>query len=161
MFDQVNATFHKGMVEHTAAAQRQFESSSSQLVLALKDTINSTSSMTQILTRELADGQRKLLALAVAKENSNEVNPLVKQLSNGPLASLHDMVYSDFPTDFGLAKLCSRDSSHMIMTECKRTLGYAALELWMPYPMIHKYDVYSFEILLFESLEGEDTMMIV
>ncbi|KAF6156995.1 hypothetical protein GIB67_039756 [Kingdonia uniflora] len=91
MFDQVNATFQKGMVEHTAVAQRQFESSPSQLVLSLKDTINSASSMTQTLTGELADGQRKLLALAVAKANSNAVNPLVKQLSNGPLGGLHDM----------------------------------------------------------------------
>ncbi|KAF6141322.1 hypothetical protein GIB67_008499 [Kingdonia uniflora] len=92
MFDQVNATFQKGMVEHTAAAQRQFESSPSQLVLALRDTINSVSSMTQTLTGELADGQRKLLAFAVAGANSNVVNPLVKQLSNGPLGGLHDMV---------------------------------------------------------------------
>ncbi|KAF6156817.1 hypothetical protein GIB67_017351 [Kingdonia uniflora] len=300
MFDQVNATFQKGMVEHTAAAHRQFESSPSQLVLALRDTINSTSSMTQTLTGELADGQRKLLALAIAKANSNAVNPLVKQLSNGPLGGLHDMVevpldptkelsrliaeskyeeafmaalqrsdvsivswlcsqeifysfwfpldmikrrpqymsnsrtffihvdennelsldniiaasgagasttvatnqllvisdnqiigweqlneiaigtangiaylheeceqriihydikpgnilldinFSPKVADFGLAKLCNRDNSYMIMTGCKGTLGYAALELWMPYPVTHKCDVYSFEILLFE-----------
>ncbi|KAF6170736.1 hypothetical protein GIB67_015688 [Kingdonia uniflora] len=240
MFDQVNATFHKGMVEHTAAAHRQFESSPSQLVIALRDTINSASSMTQTLTGELADEQRKLLALAVAKTNSNAVNPLVKQLSNGPFDGLHDMYMSNSRTffihvdqnnelsldniivassagasttaatnqllvisenqingwehlneiaigagngnaylheeceqriihydikpgnilldmnfspkvaDFGLAKLCNRDSSHMIMTGCKGTLGYAALELWMPYPVTHKCDVYSFEIFLFE-----------
>ncbi|KAF6171104.1 hypothetical protein GIB67_020583 [Kingdonia uniflora] len=51
---------------------------------------------------------------------------------------------------FGLAKLCNRDSSHMIMAGCKGTLGYAVLELWMPYPVTHKCDIYNFEILLFE-----------
>ena len=48
--------------------------------------------MTQTLSGELADGQRKLLALAVAGANSNAVNPLVTQLSNGPLGGLHDKV---------------------------------------------------------------------
>lgn len=48
--------------------------------------------MTQTLSGELADGQRKLLALAAAGANSKAVNPLVSQLSNGPLAALHDKV---------------------------------------------------------------------
>ena len=30
------------------------------------------------------------------------------------------------------------------------TPGYAASELWMPYPVTHKCDVYSFGMLLFE-----------
>ncbi|KAF6142322.1 hypothetical protein GIB67_023347 [Kingdonia uniflora] len=63
---------------------------------------------------------------------------------------LLDMNFSPKVADFGLAKLCNRDSSHMIMTECKGTPGYAAPELWMPYPVTHKCDVYSFGILLFE-----------
>lgn len=36
MFEQVDATFQKGMVEHTSAAQQQFESTHSPLALALK-----------------------------------------------------------------------------------------------------------------------------
>ncbi|KAF6139218.1 hypothetical protein GIB67_040365 [Kingdonia uniflora] len=63
---------------------------------------------------------------------------------------LLDMNFSPKVADFGLAKLCNRDNSHMIMTECKGTLGYAALELWIPYPVTHKCDVCSFEILLLE-----------
>ena len=48
--------------------------------------------MTQTLSSELADGHRKLLALAVAGANSKVTNPLVSQLSNGPLAGLHEKV---------------------------------------------------------------------
>lgn len=36
MFEQVDATFHKGMVEHSAAAQQHFESAHSPLALALR-----------------------------------------------------------------------------------------------------------------------------
>ncbi|WJX28147.1 non-specific serine/threonine protein kinase [Trifolium repens] len=42
--------------------------------------------------------------------------------------------------DFGLAKLRNREN----------TPGYAAPELWMPFPVTHKCDVYSFGMLLFE-----------
>ncbi|GKD29916.1 hypothetical protein Tco_1240694 [Tanacetum coccineum] len=49
-----------------------------------QDAINSSSSMTQILSGELADGQRKLVALALAGANSDPVNPLITQISNGP-----------------------------------------------------------------------------
>ncbi|XP_010272529.1 PREDICTED: enhancer of mRNA-decapping protein 4-like [Nelumbo nucifera] len=92
MFEQVDAAFQKGMAEHTTAVQQQFESAHSSLALALRDAINSASSITQTLTGEFADSQRKLLALAAAGANSKAVNPLVTQLSNGPLGGLHDMV---------------------------------------------------------------------
>jgi len=52
--------------------------------------------------------------------------------------------------DFGLAKLCNRDSTHITMTAGRGTPGYAAPELWMPLPVTHKCDVYSFGMLLFE-----------
>ncbi|KAK1434796.1 hypothetical protein QVD17_00550 [Tagetes erecta] len=53
--------------------------------------------------------------------------------------------------DFGLAKLCNRDNTHITMTGGGRgTPGYAAPELWMPLPVTHKCDVYSFGMLLFE-----------
>ena len=50
-----------------------------------QDVINSASSMTQTLSGELADGQRKLLAVAT---NSKAADPFVIQISNG----LHEMV---------------------------------------------------------------------
>ncbi|RXH84621.1 hypothetical protein DVH24_032905 [Malus domestica] len=54
------------------------------------EAINSASSVTQSLSREVADGQRKLIALATARGNSGAVNPLVTQLTNGPLGGLHE-----------------------------------------------------------------------
>ncbi|PWA97490.1 WD40/YVTN repeat-like-containing domain-containing protein [Artemisia annua] len=92
MFEQVDATFQKGMVEHTNAAQQKVESTHSPLVFALRDAINSASSMTHTLTSELADGQRKLMALAVSGASSNPVNPLISQLSNGPTGGFHEKV---------------------------------------------------------------------
>ncbi|CAA0833605.1 Enhancer of mRNA-decapping protein 4 [Striga hermonthica] len=87
MFEQVDATFKNGLVEHSAAAQQQFDSSHSPLAIALRDAINSASSMTQTLSSEILDGQRKLVALAA---NTKAANPLISQLSNGPLGGLHD-----------------------------------------------------------------------
>nr|KYP31537.1 putative receptor-like protein kinase At5g39030 family [Cajanus cajan] len=52
--------------------------------------------------------------------------------------------------DFGLAKLCSRGSNVSVNTNFRGTVGYAAPEMWKPYPVTHKCDVYSFGILLFE-----------
>lgn len=59
----------------------------------LQDAINSASSITKTLSGELADGHRQILAIAAAGANSKAVNPLATQLSNGPLAGLHEMVY--------------------------------------------------------------------
>ncbi|CAA0814040.1 Enhancer of mRNA-decapping protein 4 [Striga hermonthica] len=87
MFDQVDATFKKGMVEHSAAVHQQFDASHSPLAIALRDAINSASSVTQTLSSEILDGQRKLLALAA---NTKAANPLIGQLSNGPLSGLHE-----------------------------------------------------------------------
>ena len=55
-------------------------------------------------------------------------------------------------SDFGLAKLCNRDNTHITMTGGRGTPGYAAPELWLPFPVTHKCDAYSFGMLLFEVL---------
>ncbi|GLT58309.1 hypothetical protein SLA2020_312110 [Shorea laevis] len=53
--------------------------------------------------------------------------------------------------DFGLSKLCNRDSSHDSVTRFKGTLGYSAPELFLRnHPITYKCDVYSFGMLLFE-----------
>ncbi|XP_044462696.1 enhancer of mRNA-decapping protein 4-like isoform X2 [Mangifera indica] len=78
MFEQIDSTFQKGLVKHTTTVQQQFESAHSPLAIALRDAINSATSVTQTLSGELADGQRKLLALAAAGANSKAVNPLVE-----------------------------------------------------------------------------------
>ncbi|XP_019703831.1 G-type lectin S-receptor-like serine/threonine-protein kinase At5g24080 [Elaeis guineensis] len=60
--------------------------------------------------------------------------------------------FSPKVADFGLAKLCNRESTHVIITRARGTPGYAAPELWLPFPVTHKCDVYSFGMLLFEIL---------
>ncbi|XP_030458821.1 G-type lectin S-receptor-like serine/threonine-protein kinase At1g34300 [Syzygium oleosum] len=54
--------------------------------------------------------------------------------------------------DFGLAMLCNREKTHVTMTGGRGTPGYAAPEMWMPFPVTQKCDVYSFGMLLFEIL---------
>ncbi|PKA49444.1 G-type lectin S-receptor-like serine/threonine-protein kinase [Apostasia shenzhenica] len=56
--------------------------------------------------------------------------------------------------DFGLAKLCSRDASHVTNSGARGTPGYAAPEMWLPLPVTQKCDVYSFGMLLFEIVGG-------
>ncbi|XVE52764.1 hypothetical protein DITRI_Ditri02bG0149700 [Diplodiscus trichospermus] len=52
--------------------------------------------------------------------------------------------------DFGLAKLCNRDSTNITMSRVGGTPGYAAPEVWLPFPVSYKCDVYSFGVMLFE-----------
>ncbi|XVE66326.1 hypothetical protein DITRI_Ditri08aG0071300 [Diplodiscus trichospermus] len=52
--------------------------------------------------------------------------------------------------DFGLARLCKRDSTNIIMSRAGGTPGYAAPEVWMPFPVSYRCDVYSFGVMLFE-----------
>lgn len=91
LFEQIDDAFRKGLTDHTTAAQKQYESAHTQLALTLKDAINSASSITQNLTSELADGQRKLLALVTA--GNTKPNPTMQQ-SNGPLGGHSDIALS-------------------------------------------------------------------
>ncbi|WRX28734.1 Protein kinase domain - like 10 [Theobroma cacao] len=52
--------------------------------------------------------------------------------------------------DFGLAKLYNRDSTNVTRSRVGGTPGYAAPEVWMPFPVSYKCDVYSFGVMLFE-----------
>lgn len=51
--------------------------------------------------------------------------------------------------DFGLAKLSNMDSTHENFSG-GGTPGYAAPEVWMPFQVTYKCDVYSFGMMLFE-----------
>ncbi|KAF5773984.1 putative transcription factor WD40-like family [Helianthus annuus] len=104
MFDQVNATFQKGVNEHTTTAQQQIESAHSPLAVALRDAINSASSLTKTLSGDLADGQRKLVALALAGANSESANPLT-QLGNGPIGSFHEKIEAPLDPTKELSRL--------------------------------------------------------
>ncbi|XP_058114756.1 enhancer of mRNA-decapping protein 4-like isoform X2 [Magnolia sinica] len=107
MFEQVDAVFQRGMVEHTSAAQQQFESTHSPLALALRDAMSSASSITQSLSGELADGQRNLLAFMAAGANQQVMNPLAPQQINGPVSGLHDMVEAPLDPKKELERLIS------------------------------------------------------
>ncbi|XP_010928034.1 enhancer of mRNA-decapping protein 4 isoform X2 [Elaeis guineensis] len=106
MFEQVDAAFRKGMTEHTTAAQQQLEASHTPLAHTLRDAINSASTITQNLTTELIDGQRKLLAL-LAAGNTNSLNPIGMQPNNGPLAGLPEMVEAPLDPTKELTRLIS------------------------------------------------------
>ncbi|KAI4321737.1 hypothetical protein MLD38_035085 [Melastoma candidum] len=105
MFEQVDATFQKGIVEHTSAAQQQLESLHSPLAVALRDAMNSASSITRTLSGDIAEGQRKLLAMVTTGNSS--VNPLITQLSNGPLSGLLEKVEPHFDPTKELSRLIS------------------------------------------------------
>ncbi|XP_024015753.1 enhancer of mRNA-decapping protein 4 isoform X2 [Eutrema salsugineum] len=107
MFDQMDSAFQKGIAEHTSAAQQQFESGHSQLVHTLRETIDSTSSVAQALSRELAESQRNLLAFAAAGGNSGGSNPLITQRSGGPLGALLEKVEAPMDPRAELSRLIS------------------------------------------------------
>ncbi|XP_028752811.1 enhancer of mRNA-decapping protein 4 [Neltuma alba] len=103
MFEQVDATFQKGMVEHTSAVQQHLESGHTSLAMTLRDAINSASSFTQSLSRDLVEGQQKLLALAAAGANPGALNSLPSQRTNVPL--LHEKVEAPMDPTKELARL--------------------------------------------------------
>lgn len=65
----------------------------------MQDAINSASSITQNLTTELIDGQRKLLGLFAAG-NTKALDPLAVQQANGPSVGLPEMVKHQFQVPF-------------------------------------------------------------
>ncbi|KAF8657020.1 hypothetical protein HU200_060354 [Digitaria exilis] len=59
-------------------------------------------------------------------------------------------------SDFGLAKLCTRDQSIVMLTAARGTMGYIAPEIYSPNfgGISHKSDVYSFGMLVLEMVSG-------
>ncbi|OWM85926.1 hypothetical protein CDL15_Pgr012176 [Punica granatum] len=117
MFEQIDATFQRGMTEHTSAAMQHVENANSPLTHALRDVINSASSMTHTLNGELAEAQRKLVCLAVGGANPSAISPLLTQPSSGPLGKLHEKV--DIPID-------PRKELSRLISECKYEEAFAS-----------------------------------
>ncbi|CAM0913984.1 unnamed protein product [Alopecurus aequalis] len=92
MFEQVDGAFQKGMSEHGAAIQQQVAGGHTPLAQVLRETITSASSITQGLTSELLDGQRKLLALIASGNPVSHITTSVLQPTNGPAPSLPEVV---------------------------------------------------------------------
>ncbi|XP_021896829.1 rust resistance kinase Lr10-like isoform X2 [Carica papaya] len=65
-------------------------------------------------------------------------------------------------SDFGQAKLCSKDQSAVSMTAARGTMGYIAPEVFSRNfgKVSHKSDVYSFGMLLLEMVGGKKNMNI-
>lgn len=82
MFGQVDTAFQKGLSEHRTQAQ-QLAASQSALASTLQDTVASASFLAASLKGELADGQRKLIALAESTGNSR--GAFMIKPSNGAL----------------------------------------------------------------------------
>ena len=89
MFEHVNSTFNKVIVDHTGATQQQFDSVNSPLAIAPRDAINPALAMTQTTSREFTDSQRQLLSLIVSGGNFQSTNQL-NHINNGSL--LHQKI---------------------------------------------------------------------
>ncbi|KAF3605131.1 hypothetical protein DY000_02050756 [Brassica cretica] len=102
MLEQVDTALEKGIAEHTNAAQQRFEAGHSQLAHTLKETITSTSSVTQALSRELAESQRNRSGVLTGGSD-----PSVTQVSKGPVATLLEKVEAPMDPTAQLSRLVS------------------------------------------------------
>ncbi|KAH1064688.1 hypothetical protein J1N35_029675 [Gossypium stocksii] len=108
-----------------------------------------------LFTQEKILGFEKLHEVAVGTAKGiaylhEECQQRINHYDIKPGNILLDSKFCPKVADFGLAKLINRENTHITMTGGRGTPGYAAPELWMPYPITHKCDVYSFGMLLFE-----------
>ncbi|URE35422.1 STYKc [Musa troglodytarum] len=97
--------------------------------------------------REIAIGAAKAIRYLHEEHEQKVVHYDIK-----PGNILLDADFTPRVSDLGLAKLCDRGDAPVTLTGARGTPGYAAPELWMPLPVTHKCDVYSFGMVLFEIL---------
>ncbi|KDP35365.1 hypothetical protein JCGZ_10349 [Jatropha curcas] len=105
-------------------------------------------------TREIEWEKLREIAIGTAKGTAylhEECQQMIIHYDIKPENILLDDSLNPKVADFGLAKLCNRESSKENLSGGRGTLGYSAPEVWYRnYPVTHKCDVYSFGIVLFE-----------
>ncbi|XP_052181659.1 rust resistance kinase Lr10-like isoform X1 [Diospyros lotus] len=96
--------------------------------------------------REIAIGTAKGIAYLHEECHQRIIHYDIK-----PGNVLLDEKFTPKVADFGLAKLCNRDSTHVSLSGYRGTPGYSAPEFQLRnFPITHKCDVHSFGMLLFE-----------
>ncbi|KAI0511048.1 hypothetical protein KFK09_011666 [Dendrobium nobile] len=81
-------------------------------------------------------------------------NQIILHFDIKPHNILLDYDFNPKISDFGLAKLCSRDQSIVTISAARGTMGYIAPEVYSRNfgPVSHKSDVYSYGMLLLEMI---------
>lgn len=112
-----------------------------------KHLFNETRELEWEKLHEIAIGTAK--GIAYLHEECGEQRIIHYDIKPGNV--LLDSNFNPKVADFGLAKLCNRDATHVSITGYRGTLGYLAPEFMLKnFPISYKCDVYSFGILLFE-----------
>ncbi|XP_020089046.1 rust resistance kinase Lr10-like [Ananas comosus] len=110
-------------------------------------------------------GMEKLLEIAIGIARGIEYlhqgcNQRILHFDIKPHNILLDRNFNPKISDFGLAKLCSRDQSIVTMTAARGTMGYIAPEMYSRNfgAVSYKADVYSFGMLVMEMVGGRRTV---
>ncbi|KAK4260204.1 hypothetical protein QN277_003350 [Acacia crassicarpa] len=103
--------------------------------------------------------QLQEIALGIAKGIEYLHHGCEKRILHFDIKPHNVLLDSDFTpkiSDFGLAKLCSKNQSVVSMTNARGTFGYMAPEMFFRNfgNVSHKADVYSFGMLLLEMIGG-------
>ncbi|KAA8515367.1 hypothetical protein F0562_018403 [Nyssa sinensis] len=110
--------------------------------------------VSQVLTRPLWVLELHEIAIGTAKGIAylhEECQQRIIHYDIKPGNVLVDANFFPKVADFGLAKLCNRDNTHVSVTGYRGTPGYSAPEFMLNnFPITHKCDVYSFGMMLVE-----------
>ncbi|XWS10643.1 hypothetical protein CRYUN_Cryun38cG0014500 [Craigia yunnanensis] len=88
--------------------------------------------------------------IAVKVLSNNGIHERVDDQFMAEVNTIGRTYHRNLIADFGIAKLYDKDNTIVTLSRGKGTPGYAAPELWMPFPVSYKCDVYSFGVMLFE-----------